>query len=209
MELTLSQIENLQKIERRPVGADECDFNSILQPAPVKQSTPSFVTPQATPEIPPAPETSYQGTGEPAPQPTAEPVAEPAAQIPQFNPWVHLFGLVRNFWVGRSRVQIGMSLNSIADCKAFYVSGWIMFGMTQGLLAWGLLTKWKKESIIALCLGLVMCVCQSVLFLIWSIEERDLNYNDLSGRGWSYFSGLFSFGFGVLLGRIIEGHHGP
>jgi hypothetical protein len=70
-----------------------------------------------------------EGTGEPAAQPTGEPVAEPAARKPQFNPWVHLFGIVSNFWAGRTGVQLGMSLNSIADCKAFYVSGWVIFGL--------------------------------------------------------------------------------
>jgi hypothetical protein len=97
-----------------------------------------------------------EGTGEPAAQPTGEPVAEPAARKPQFNPWVHLFGIVSNFWAGRTGVQLGMSLNSIADCKGFYVSGWVIFGLATGLLAWGLLTQWKRESIVALCLGLVM-----------------------------------------------------
>jgi hypothetical protein len=83
---------------------------------------------------------------------TGESVAEPAARKPQFNPWVHLFGIVSNFWAGRTGVQLGMSPNSIADCKAFYVSGWVIFA----LVAWGLLTQWKREPIVALCLGLVM-----------------------------------------------------
>ena len=50
--------------------------------------------------------------------------------------------------------------------------------------------------------GLLCCVTQCLCFGFWSISEGD-SYLDISGRCWTYFTGLVGLGFGLLAGRMV------